>query len=90
VTEHVAVAVVPLNVHVPENVPLPLVVNVTVPVGGMKVPGELSVTVTLHWIATPTVAGDVQVIAAVTDLPPVTVTVAVASGLAAECPASPP
>lgn len=48
VTVHVAVAPVPDNVQVPVNVPTPLVVNVMVPVGVITVPGEVSVTVTVH------------------------------------------
>jgi hypothetical protein len=58
VTEHDAEAVVPLKMHVPVNVPLPLVVSVTWPVGVMNVPGELSVTVTVQLVATPIVPGD--------------------------------
>ncbi len=83
VTEHDAEAVVPLNVHVPVNVPLPLVVSTTPPVGVMNVPGEWSVTVTVQLVATPIVAGDAQVKEAVSDLT-VTAKVAVAFGLAGE------
>ena len=56
--EHDAEAVVPLKVHVPVNVPLPLVASITSPVGVMNVPGELSVTVTVQVAATPIVPGD--------------------------------
>jgi hypothetical protein len=59
--EHVADAVVPDRVHVPVNVPVPLVLSPTVPVGVMKVPGELSETVTLQIAALPTVTGDTHV-----------------------------
>jgi len=52
---HVAEAVVPDKVHV-ENVPVtPVSDKATVPVGVMKVPAEVSVTVTVHvepWLAT--------------------------------------
>jgi len=44
-TEHVAVAPVPARVHVPPGV------NVTVPVGVMAVPVEVSVTVAVHDVA---------------------------------------
>jgi len=83
VTEHDAEAVVPLNVHVPVNVPLPLVVSTTPPVGVMNVPGEWSVTVTVQLVETPIVAGESQVNADVSVLT-VTVTLAVAFGLAGE------
>ena len=56
---HVADAVVPAKVHV-VKVPLtPVSLRATVPVGVMNVPGELSVTVTLHvepWLITTGVA----------------------------------
>ena len=68
--------------HVPWNAPLPLVVRTTTPVGVMKVPGEWSVTVTVQLVAAPIVAGESQVNEDVSDLR-VTVTVAVAFGLAA-------
>jgi hypothetical protein len=68
--------------HVPANDPLPLVVNVTWPVGVMNVPGELSVTVTVQLVATPIVPGDWQFNVEVSDLT-FTFTVAVAFGLAA-------
>ena len=58
VMEHDAEAVVPLKVHVPVNVPLRLVVSITSPVGVMNLLGELSVTVTVHVVATPIVPGD--------------------------------
>jgi hypothetical protein len=52
---HVADAVVPASVQV-VNVPVtPVSLNATVPVGVMKVPVEMSVTVTVHveaWLAT--------------------------------------
>ena len=52
---HVADAVVPARVHV-VNVPVtPVSDKATVPVGVMKVPAEVSVTVTVHveaWFAT--------------------------------------
>ena len=82
VTEHEADAVVPLKVHIPVNVPLPLVVSTTSPVGVMNVPGERSVTVTVQLVPTPIVAGDVQVSEDISDLT-VTVTVAIAFGFAA-------
>jgi hypothetical protein len=47
-------------VHVPANVPVLLVVRPTVPVGVMKVPGEVSETVILHVVAVPTVTGEPQ------------------------------
>jgi hypothetical protein len=81
VTEHEADAVVPLNVHVPVNFPLPLVTSTTTPVGVMNVPGEWSVTVTVQLVTTPIVAGESQVNADVSDLT-LTVKVAVAFGFA--------
>jgi hypothetical protein len=52
---HVAEAVVPLKVHA-VNVPVtPVSDSVTVPVGVMNVPAEVSVTVTVHvdaWLIT--------------------------------------
>ncbi len=89
VAEHVANDVLPDNVQVPENEPVPLVVKVTVPVGVKYVPGELSVTVIVQLVAVPIAAGDVQKTDVAADRN-VTVIVAVASGLAAECPESPP
>lgn len=82
VTEQEAEAVVPLKVHVPVNVPLPVVVRTTTPVGVMNVPGEWSVTVTVQLVAAPIVAGESQANEDVSDLE-VTVTVAVAFGFAA-------
>jgi hypothetical protein len=67
VTLHVADAVVPESVQVPVNVPVWLVENVTVPLGGMNVPSEESVTVTLHADAVPIVTGDVQLTLVVVD-----------------------
>ncbi len=83
VKEHDEEAVVPLKMHLPANVPLPLVVSITSPVGVMNVPGELSVTVTVQLVATPIVADKSQVNAEVRDLA-VTVTMTVALGLARE------
>jgi hypothetical protein len=88
VSEHVANDVVPDRVHVPVNVPVPLVDNITVPVG-VTYDDEVSVTVTVQLVAVPIVAGDVHEIDVATVLS-VTVIDVVASGLAAECPASPP
>lgn len=82
VTEQEAEAVVPLKVHVPVNVPLPVVVRTTTPVGLMNVPGEWSVTVTVQLVAAPIVAGESQVNEDVSALR-VTVTMAVAFGFAA-------
>lgn len=82
VTEQEAEAVVPLKVHVPVNVPLPVVVRTTTPVGVMNVPGEWSVTVTVQLVAAPIVAGESQANEDVSDLE-ITVTVAVAFGFAA-------
>lgn len=62
---HVAEAVVPARVHV-ENVPTtPVSVRVTVPVGVMNVPAEVSVTVTLQAEVAPTWTGLAQVTAVV-------------------------
>lgn len=60
---HDAEAVVPERTHGPVKVPLPLVVSVTVPVGVMYGPGELSVTVTVQVIASPMKAEDAHDIA---------------------------
>jgi hypothetical protein len=79
---HDAEAVVPVKVHVPPNVPLPLVVSVTTPVGVMNEPGEVSVTVTVQVVATPMIALEVQEIEEDRDLT-FTFTVVVAFGLAA-------
>ena len=70
------------------NVPVPPVVNETIPVGVTYVPGELSVIVTVQLVPLPSVAGEVHETDVATVLT-VTVIEAVASGLAAECPASP-
>jgi hypothetical protein len=45
---------------VPVNVPVLLVVSATVPLGVMNVPVEVSVTVTVHEAAVPTVTDEVQ------------------------------
>ena len=87
--EQVANDVVPDNVHVPVNVPVPPLANVTVPVGVTNVPGEVSVTVTAQLVALPIVAGEMHETDVATVLC-VTVIDAVESGLAAECPVSPP
>jgi hypothetical protein len=60
VTLHVADAVVPESVQVPVNVPVWLVENVTVPLGEMNVPGEVSATVILHVDPTLMSTGEVQ------------------------------
>jgi hypothetical protein len=86
---HDAEAVVPVKVHDPPNVPLPLVVSVTMPVGVMNVPGDVSVTVTMQVVATPMIAFELQEIEEDRDLM-VTFTMAVAFGFAAKWPASPP
>ena len=88
VKEHDAEAVVPLKLHVPVKVPLPLVVSITSPVGVMNVPGELSVTMTVQTVAAPIVPGDSQFNADVSVLA-ATVIVAVAFGLAGEWAGSP-
>jgi hypothetical protein len=80
--EHDAERVVPAKLHVPPKLPLPLVASVTTPVGVMKVPGEVSDTVTVHVIATPIVAEESQDIVEDRDLT-FTLTVVVAFGLAA-------
>jgi hypothetical protein len=53
---------VPDSVHAPLNVPVWLVARLTVPVGVMNVPGEVSVTVTLHVAGDPIVTDAVQLI----------------------------
>ena len=88
ISEQVANDVVPDNVHVPLNVPVPLVVNVTVPVGVTN-DDDVSVTVTVQLVAVPIVAGEVHETDVATVLC-VTAIDVVASGLAAECPVSPP
>ena len=83
VAEQVADAVEPDNVQV-ENTPAPLLAKETVPVGEMKGPAvEVSVTVAVQFVGLPTVTGEAHEIDVTLDLC-VTVTVAVASGLAAE------
>jgi len=65
VTEHVAVAPVPDKVQGdPTKVPVLLVVKVTVPVGVLAVPGDVSVTVAVHVPACPvlSVAGQASVV----------------------------
>jgi hypothetical protein len=57
---HVAEAVVPDSVHAPLKVPVLLVARPTVPAGVMNVPGDVSVTVTLHVDAVAMVTGDAQ------------------------------
>jgi hypothetical protein len=89
VIEHDADAAVPVKVHVPPKLPLPVVVRVTTPVGVVGVPGETSVTVTVQVIATPLVAEDAHDIVDDRDLT-FTFTVVVAFGLAARWVASPP
>jgi len=52
---HVAEAVVPARVHVVKDPVTPVWLRATVPVGVMKVPAEVSVTVTVHvepWLIT--------------------------------------
>ncbi len=65
-TVHVATAPLPPNVHA-LNVPVPLLVKVTLPPGVIAVPGEESVTVTLQvdpWLITTGVAHDTVVVVA--------------------------
>ncbi len=58
-----AEAVVPARTHgLGLKVPVLLLVNATVPAGVVKVPPDVSVTVTLHVDADPTTTGVVQVI----------------------------
>jgi hypothetical protein len=55
VTEHVADAPVPANVHgLVVKVPVPLEVKLTVPAGVLAVPAAVSVTVAVHVPACPT------------------------------------
>lgn len=68
VTLQVAEAVVPDSVHGPLKVPVLFEARPTVPAGVMKVPGELSVTVTLQVDAVATVTGDVQLMLVAVDL----------------------
>ena len=87
--EQLANNVVPDKVHVPVNVPVPLLAKVTVPVGVTKVPGEVSVIVTVQLVALPVVAGELHETEVATFLC-VTVIDVDASGLAPECLVSPP
>lgn len=65
---HVALAVVPARVQA-VNVPVtPVSVNVTVPVGVMNVPGEVSVTVMVQVEAWLIATGVVQLMVVVVDL----------------------
>jgi hypothetical protein len=76
VTEHVADAPVPANVHgFVVKVPVPLEVKLTVPAGVLAVPAAVSVTVAVHVPAWPTlnVVGQASVVVVVLRL---TVTVA--------------
>lgn len=76
VTVHVAVAPVPDSVHgEPVNVPAGDTVNVTVPVGVIAVPGEMSVTVAVHVEVDPTImlAGVHDIVVVVARSPTVTV-----------------
>ena len=82
VATQVAETVDPDNVQV-ENVPAPLLAKETVPVGEMNDPAvEVSVTVAVQFVGLPTVTGEAHDTDVTVDLC-VTVTVAVASGLAA-------
>ena len=68
VIEHVAEAVVPESTQEPLKLKVPaveFVVSANVPVGEMKVPSEVSVTVTLHVEACPALTGDEQEIVVV-------------------------
>ena len=63
----VALAVVPASVQVVKVPVTPVSDNATVPVGVMKVPAEVSVTVTVHadpWLATTGVVQDTAVVVA--------------------------
>jgi hypothetical protein len=63
----VAEAVVPANVQVVKIPVTPSSERATAPVGVMKVPGEVSVTVTLHvepWLTTTGVVHDIVVVVA--------------------------
>ena len=83
VAEHVTFAVEPDNGQV-ENVPAPVLLKETVPVGEMNGPAvEVSVTVAVQFVGLPTVTGEAHATDVTVDLS-VTLTVAVASGLAAE------
>ena len=48
----------PDNVQVPVKVPAPLLARVAVPPGVMSVPGEVSLTVTVHVVGEFTVTGE--------------------------------
>ena len=64
---HVAEAVVPARVQVVKEPVTPVWLNVTVPVGVIAVPGEVSVTVTLHvepWLITTGVVQETVVLVA--------------------------
>ena len=64
---HVADAVVPARVHVVKVPVTPVSLKATVPVGVLAVPGETSVTVTLHvepWLTTTGVVHDTVVVVA--------------------------
>jgi hypothetical protein len=63
VTLHVADAVVPARTQEPLNEPVLFVVRANVPEGVMKVPGDVSETVTLQVDAEPIEMGVVQLIA---------------------------
>jgi hypothetical protein len=57
---HVAAEVVPARVQVVNEPVTPVSLRATVPVGVRKVPGEVSVTVTLHVEPCPVLTGLVQ------------------------------
>ena len=62
---HVADAVVPLRVHAVNTPVMPVSLRATVPVGVMKVPAEVSVTVTVHvepWLITTGVVQEIVVV----------------------------
>ena len=63
----VADAVVPANVHVVNDPVTPVSARLTVPVGVMKVPGEVSATVTVQvepWLTTTGVVQETVVVVA--------------------------
>jgi len=60
VEEQVAADVVPTRVQAVNDPVTPVSLRATVPIGGMKVPGEVSVTVTLHVEPWPVETGVVQ------------------------------
>ena len=63
----VAEAVVPARVHVVKDPVTPVWLRATVPVGVMKVPAEVSVTVTVHvepWLITTGVVQETVVVVA--------------------------